>query len=242
MAGGELTDRRAPIRRDPARVLIVEDDEASRTALARGLEHHGFAVLEAADGSSALQAYDPRAVDLIVLDVGLPDMDGFSVLTTLRQLYSLLLPAERHRAGWLFALMLAVALLETVGVVSIMPFMALVANPQAIETNALLAAAYHQLGFADPRSFLIFAGAATLAVAGVTARRTVGPVSPRPGAWAWALWCAAVAGWELFWLFGSPRTDHPTISSLVNALIATHPARAAAVLLWLAAGWWVVRP
>ena len=85
MAGRELTDRRAPTRREFPRVLIVEDDEASRTALARGLEHHGFAVLEAADGSSALRAYDPRAVDLIVLDVGLPDMDGFSVLTTLRQ-------------------------------------------------------------------------------------------------------------------------------------------------------------
>ena len=81
---------------------------------------------------------------------------------TLRLLYGLMQPAEQRRARALLALMVAVAVLEAVGVVSVMPFMALVANPQVVQTNPLLASVYLHLGFHDSRGFLIFAGAVTL--------------------------------------------------------------------------------
>lgn len=68
-----------------ATVLVAEDDEASRLALARSLERHGYHVLEAADGEEALTLLDARDVDLAVLDVGMPRLDGFAVLQHLRQ-------------------------------------------------------------------------------------------------------------------------------------------------------------
>lgn len=84
------------------------------------------------------------------------------MLDTVRRLYGLLLPEERRRARLLFVVMLVVAILETAGVVSIMPFMALVANPQVVETNRFLANLYQMLGFGSTNAFLIFAGLVTL--------------------------------------------------------------------------------
>ena len=87
---------------------------------------------------------------------------------TLRLLYGLMQPAEQRRARALLALMVAVAMLEAMGVVSVMPFMALVANPQVVQTNPLLASVYHHLAFHDSRSFLIFAGVVTLILLAVS--------------------------------------------------------------------------
>ncbi|HMA46013.1 MAG TPA: response regulator transcription factor [Frankiaceae bacterium] len=72
----------------PARgacLLVAEDDEASRIALARSFEWFGYRVLEAADGESALRVFGAASVDLVVLDVGMPRLDGFAVLSRLRQ-------------------------------------------------------------------------------------------------------------------------------------------------------------
>jgi DNA-binding response OmpR family regulator len=69
-----------------ARILIVEDDEPSRSALARSLERYGYTVVEAAEAAAALAYVGTGGVDLVILDVGLPGADGFAVLTRLRQL------------------------------------------------------------------------------------------------------------------------------------------------------------
>ncbi|MGZ4619967.1 MAG: response regulator transcription factor [Frankiaceae bacterium] len=69
-----------------ARILIVEDDEPSRSALARSLERYGYTVVEAAESVTALAHVGAGGVDLVILDVGLPGADGFVVLTKLRQL------------------------------------------------------------------------------------------------------------------------------------------------------------
>lgn len=66
-------------------VLVAEDDEASRLALARSLERHGYLVREACDGEEALATLGRGGIDLAVLDVGMPRVDGFGVLQQLRQ-------------------------------------------------------------------------------------------------------------------------------------------------------------
>ncbi len=68
-----------------ATVLVAEDDHASRLALARSLERHGYVVLEAADGEEAVAVLTAHRVDLLVLDVGMPRLDGFGVLQQIRQ-------------------------------------------------------------------------------------------------------------------------------------------------------------
>jgi hypothetical protein len=56
------------------------------------------------------------------------------------KILDLLSPQERRRAGLLLGMILVMALLDVVGVASIMPFMAVLANPRVVETNAYLAA------------------------------------------------------------------------------------------------------
>ncbi len=67
------------------RVLIVEDDKALADGLTRTLRNSGYAVDHAASGELALRAASEEHFDLIVLDVGLPGMNGFEVLRTLRR-------------------------------------------------------------------------------------------------------------------------------------------------------------
>ena len=66
------------------RVLIVDDDTQLLRALRINLSARGYTVLTAADGRTALRAAADRPADVIVLDLGLPDLDGADVITELR--------------------------------------------------------------------------------------------------------------------------------------------------------------
>ena len=67
-----------------ATLLVVEDETNIRELLTTSLRFAGFAVHAAADGRTALQLAGEHDIDLAVLDIMLPDMDGFSVTRTLR--------------------------------------------------------------------------------------------------------------------------------------------------------------
>ena len=65
--------------------ILVVDDEPKIAALARDyLEHAGFAVVLAGDGTSAVQVASTREPDLVVLDLGLPGFDGLEVMRRIR--------------------------------------------------------------------------------------------------------------------------------------------------------------
>jgi len=66
------------------RVLIVEDEAGLRRALAINLRAHGYTPDVAADGTTALQVAARHPPDAVVLDLGLPDMDGVEVIEGLR--------------------------------------------------------------------------------------------------------------------------------------------------------------
>jgi two-component system OmpR family response regulator len=66
------------------RILIVEDDAAVAGGVARILESEGFAVDTVSRGEQAVLAATQERFDLVILDVGLPGMDGFEVLRRLR--------------------------------------------------------------------------------------------------------------------------------------------------------------
>jgi two-component system response regulator PrrA len=65
-------------------LLVVEDDADVRASLERGLRLSGFAVRSAQDGPGALRAVHERVPDAVVLDLGLPGMDGVAVVSALR--------------------------------------------------------------------------------------------------------------------------------------------------------------
>ncbi|HET7385763.1 MAG TPA: response regulator transcription factor [Nocardioidaceae bacterium] len=67
-------------------VLLVEDDDRVRRALRLALEDEGFAVDEAATGEDGLQRVTASPPDVVLLDVMLPDTDGFSVCRQLRRM------------------------------------------------------------------------------------------------------------------------------------------------------------
>lgn len=68
-----------------ARVLVVDDEPAIRRFLHVSLTAHGYVVLEAATGQAALAAVASQHPDVIVLDLGLPDVDGVDVTRMLRE-------------------------------------------------------------------------------------------------------------------------------------------------------------
>lgn len=65
-------------------VLVVDDDPSIRALIRLYLESAGYAVIEAADGRRAMAALDGQAVDLVILDIFMPEMDGLEVLQALR--------------------------------------------------------------------------------------------------------------------------------------------------------------
>ncbi len=68
-----------------AHLLLVEDDEVTRRAIAGNLVDHGYVVREAPDAGAALRAWDAARPDAIVLDLGLPDVDGAAVIRRVRR-------------------------------------------------------------------------------------------------------------------------------------------------------------
>jgi diguanylate cyclase (GGDEF)-like protein len=70
----------------PATVLIVDDDPGARLLLGTALEMAGFRVATAADGATALSAFQAQPSDCIVLDVVMPGMNGFDTCIALREL------------------------------------------------------------------------------------------------------------------------------------------------------------
>src|SRR5258708_4749476 len=58
-------------------ILVADDDEAVRQSLRRVLSGHGYEVVLAADGQSALEQFDPGKIDLLLLDLDLPVRNGW---------------------------------------------------------------------------------------------------------------------------------------------------------------------
>ena len=97
-----------------------------------------------------------------------PEEGREGVRDTLRSLLTLFSRREKRSLIWIVLLALAVALLQAFSVASIMPFLGLVANPGLVEEAAWLGRIYDGLGFTTVSSFLMFAGAAVLAILAIT--------------------------------------------------------------------------
>jgi len=69
---------------EPGRILVVDDNRMNRLKLSRGLELQGHTVVVAEDGPQALALLASEAVDVVLLDIMMPDMDGFQVLERIK--------------------------------------------------------------------------------------------------------------------------------------------------------------
>src|SRR5580693_6760712 len=69
-----------------ARVLVVEDDKDISLGIRTVLSRNGFDVMSSADGKDGLRVFHDSRPDLVVLDIGLPAMDGWAVLERIRDL------------------------------------------------------------------------------------------------------------------------------------------------------------
>lgn len=65
-------------------ILIIEDDEFVRSVLTVALTEEGFNVMEASTGASALEALRETLPSVVLLDIGLPDMEGFEICKMMR--------------------------------------------------------------------------------------------------------------------------------------------------------------
>ncbi|MGD1993631.1 MAG: response regulator [Anaerolineae bacterium] len=74
---------------EPATLLYIEDNAANRLLVRRVLEAEGHTVLEAADGPSGLKVVRDTPPDLILLDINLPEMDGYEFVSRLRKIEGL---------------------------------------------------------------------------------------------------------------------------------------------------------
>lgn len=67
------------------RILVVDDDKNTRKLLQAVLENDGYEVFTAEDGEAALELMDRQYIDLVVLDIMMPNMDGYEFTETLRR-------------------------------------------------------------------------------------------------------------------------------------------------------------
>lgn len=66
-------------------ILIIEDDEAIRTLLERGLAEEGLKAITASNGVEGLQVFESNAIDLVILDIMMPELNGLQVCAKIRE-------------------------------------------------------------------------------------------------------------------------------------------------------------
>lgn len=75
-----------PNLKERYRILVVDDEPRMIRFIRMNLEHDGFEVIEAGDGLAALQQVRDSLPDLVLLDVSMPELDGFETLRLLREI------------------------------------------------------------------------------------------------------------------------------------------------------------
>jgi two-component system, OmpR family, KDP operon response regulator KdpE len=68
----------------PAKVLVIDDEPPIRKLLRMGLGAHGYEILEAPNGRISLELLEQKKPDLVILDLGLPDIQGLDLLRMIR--------------------------------------------------------------------------------------------------------------------------------------------------------------
>jgi CheY-like chemotaxis protein/CRP-like cAMP-binding protein len=86
LAVGTAAPDGAPSSEASGNLLVVDDNDSVRTLLCRKLEHDGYRVSGSATGMQAIEMIRAGGFDLVLLDVMMPDMDGYAVLERLRDL------------------------------------------------------------------------------------------------------------------------------------------------------------
>jgi len=81
---GKETEREGSRSMSDIRILCIEDNAENRLLVRRILEAEGFSVLEATDGPSGLESAAQMRPDLILLDINLPEMDGYDLARRFR--------------------------------------------------------------------------------------------------------------------------------------------------------------
>ncbi|MCJ8277510.1 MAG: response regulator [Bdellovibrionales bacterium] len=77
--------RELKISKEPKTLLVIEDDETMRRALSRIFEADGHTVRSAADGTQLSTVLDDHPIDLIILDIGLPWINGYELAKLLKE-------------------------------------------------------------------------------------------------------------------------------------------------------------
>lgn len=72
-------------KEDPRTILVIDDDETIRAALRRLFESEGYKTITAADGTQLSDVLDDSPIDLIVLDIGLPWLNGYELAKLLKE-------------------------------------------------------------------------------------------------------------------------------------------------------------
>jgi two-component system aerobic respiration control protein ArcA len=72
-------------KEEPKSLLVIDDDETIRAALRRLFESEGYKVITAADGTQLSDVLDDSPIDLIILDIGLPWLNGYELAKLLKE-------------------------------------------------------------------------------------------------------------------------------------------------------------
>jgi DNA-binding response OmpR family regulator len=141
---------------DPARVLVIDDDADIRALVAELLGRAGLSVDQAEDGRSGLRALHKTPPDLVVLDVSMPDLDGWQTLERIRDLSEVPVLMLTARGGELERVR---GLKAGADDYVVKPFgrQELVARVQALLRRAASGTAVQQESYADERLTIDFA-------------------------------------------------------------------------------------